>query len=183
MSAKIMGLVWEHSEATRAHRLVMLALADLANDEGWCDPKISVLARMSRVDTRTVKRAIPKLIRMGELTVERGGGVASHGGRTNRYWIKCHQVTSDPKTKNIPPARLGTSDPEPFEVDPNLVMPAEAKTLRFKLAGLANAKTPEANRKALDELQAVLADPSECPEEARKFWTQKLIKCRLIDRK
>jgi len=47
MSAKMTSIVWEHSKATGAHRLVMLALADLANDDGWCDPRIARLGDWS----------------------------------------------------------------------------------------------------------------------------------------
>lgn len=60
--------VFEHSEATKATRLVALALADYAHPDGsnaW--PAVATIARKARVDDRTVQRALRWLERECEI--------------------------------------------------------------------------------------------------------------------
>jgi hypothetical protein len=72
MSVRVMSWVFERSASELAARLVLLAIADRANDEGsdaW--PSIPTLAKKAHVDERTVRRSIERLERLGELRVER----------------------------------------------------------------------------------------------------------------
>jgi hypothetical protein len=79
MSIKIMTAVWEHSSQSGNSLLLLLALADFANDGGICWPSVETLATKARVSDRTVQRMIQKLIAEGELEiVEKGGGRRSH---------------------------------------------------------------------------------------------------------
>lgn len=57
MSIKIMSALWEMSFSP-TEKLVFLALADCANDEGVAWPSISTIARKTGVGERTVQRAI-----------------------------------------------------------------------------------------------------------------------------
>ncbi len=52
-----MSAIWE-LPMLPTDKLVMLALADCANDEGWCWPSIATIARKSGVCERSVQRAI-----------------------------------------------------------------------------------------------------------------------------
>ena len=62
MSIRIMSDIWEMSFPP-TDKLVFLALADCANDEGLAWPSIATIARKSGVSERTVQRSI----RVGEL--------------------------------------------------------------------------------------------------------------------
>ena len=100
-----MSWVWEHSNAGGNDRLVLLAIADSADQDGsnaW--PAVSTIARKCRVSERTVQRSIRTLVELGELVVKEGAG--GHRGvrrdrRPNRYELPmlngatpCHPVDS-----------------------------------------------------------------------------------------
>jgi hypothetical protein len=71
--------VWQHSESTGNARLVLLAIADAADQHGenaW--PAQQTIADMVRVSVRTVRRLVADLVELGELEVEQ------HAGGTSR---------------------------------------------------------------------------------------------------
>jgi DNA-binding MarR family transcriptional regulator len=84
MSVKVMARVWAHSQRKDGELLVMLALADFANDAGESWPSLKVLAQKARLTTRQVCKVLDKLEAEGELRRER-----STGGRNRRshYFI------------------------------------------------------------------------------------------------
>lgn len=67
MSVRIMAAIWE-TALEPTDKLVILALADCANDEGLCWPSIATVARKSGVSERSVQRAIRKAEGAGILT-------------------------------------------------------------------------------------------------------------------
>lgn len=62
--------VYERSEATGSDLLVLMALADYADDERQCFPTVPTLADHAGVSERTVKRSTKTLAELGEITVE-----------------------------------------------------------------------------------------------------------------
>ena len=84
MSVKIMARVWAHSRRKDGELLVMLALADFANDASECWPSISVLAAKARLTERQTRRVLSKLEEVGEIR-----RLKSNGGRhrRNHYFI------------------------------------------------------------------------------------------------
>lgn len=95
MSVKVMSWVMESSRAAGSDRLVLLAIADCADDEGrnaW--PSIPTIAAKARVSTRTVHRSIESLLELGELRRIRGGGRMGRGGCSNAYEVvtDCHPL-------------------------------------------------------------------------------------------
>ena len=58
MSIKWSGMVWHNSQQTGSGLLVLLAIADHANDDGICWPSVARLARMARVSERQCQRLI-----------------------------------------------------------------------------------------------------------------------------
>ena len=84
MSIKLMNQVWETSKHEGSTLLILLALADHANDEGLCWPSIGRLARRGRVGERHAMRILAGLEASGDVVViERGGGK----GRSNLYRV------------------------------------------------------------------------------------------------
>ena len=76
------GMVWHNSQQTGSGLLVLLAIADHANDDGICWPSVARLARKARVSERQCQRLISQLVDAGELAVERGG----HGPKSTTVY-------------------------------------------------------------------------------------------------
>jgi hypothetical protein len=74
MSLKILTKVWDNSEARLGERLVLLAIADYADENGVAFPSIATLARKSQMCDRQVQRCIKELCRIGELSIEEHQG-------------------------------------------------------------------------------------------------------------
>jgi hypothetical protein len=76
MSVRVMTWVFDNSVSEGTDRLVLLAIADRANDDGtdaW--PSLGWIAKKANVSERTVRRSIRNLESMGELrTRVRAGG-------------------------------------------------------------------------------------------------------------
>ncbi|MCC6709717.1 MAG: helix-turn-helix domain-containing protein [Gammaproteobacteria bacterium] len=74
MSIQLMSLVWTLRDLTAIELLVLLKLADFANDNGECWPAHSTVARACNVSSKTVQRVVQKFDRLGLLTaIEREG--------------------------------------------------------------------------------------------------------------
>lgn len=95
-----MTQVWDSTEAKGTDRLVLLAIADSADDDGsnaW--PSVARLAHKAQVSERTVQRAIRSLEAMGLVFIEEnvgGPGNARSDRRPNRYTVLlpgCQSVT------------------------------------------------------------------------------------------
>lgn len=83
MSIQAVAWVLEHSEATLADRLVLIAIANHADARGWnAWPSVPIIAREARVGRSTVYRAIEALEASGELTVQRRPSKSSIYGIT-----------------------------------------------------------------------------------------------------
>jgi hypothetical protein len=75
MSIKYMNRVWDSKELKGGRLLVMLVLADHANDAGECWPSQPHLAARARLDARQVRRVVDGLDKEGYLLIlERGKG-------------------------------------------------------------------------------------------------------------
>ena len=73
----VQALCWvlERSEAHLGARLVLISIANHADDRGenaW--PSITTIARESRMTPRHVQRVLPELVALGELEVDAGAG-------------------------------------------------------------------------------------------------------------
>lgn len=108
MSIKVSNWVWGRSESRNGARLVMLALADRADDNGCAWPSHEDLAERTRLTARAVRKCIAELVELGELKVESGGG--RH--RVNKYWIIPKPGTLDRVTDGKPGTLDRVSDPE-----------------------------------------------------------------------
>ena len=74
MSVRIMSEVWKHSRAEGSQLLLLLAIADHADDEGKAFPKIENLAMKCRQEKRNIKYLLKSLEGIGELVIKRGRG-------------------------------------------------------------------------------------------------------------
>lgn len=100
MSIRCMNLVWKNTSITvPAIRLVLVALADAADDEGRCYPSVSTIARKSSLSERSVQRVLRRLVGDGVMAVDRRAGqpVTTPGGkqRTNLYRLDLGKIGGD----------------------------------------------------------------------------------------
>jgi hypothetical protein len=77
-----MTRVWEHSQCKGSELLLLLAIADHANDDGYAFPSVATLAQKTRLSRRQVLRVIQHVEAMGELEVIRAPN------KCNRYVVK-----------------------------------------------------------------------------------------------
>lgn len=85
MAIKEITRVWERSSASGSHLLLMLALADRADEDGICWPGNEYLAQRARVQDRHLKRMKRALEASGELfTIQYAGRTHS-----NSYLVSC----------------------------------------------------------------------------------------------
>ena len=125
MSIEIMTAVWASSQAKGRALLLMLALADYADEKGMSYPSVSTLAKKSRMSERSVQVMLRILVDMGELAVELGGG--AH--RSSHYRILAQKGAGsapvqglrgaeiDQKGADLGRKRVQTSAPDP-SLDP-----------------------------------------------------------------
>jgi DNA-binding Lrp family transcriptional regulator len=103
VSVAVMTLVFRESASTLASRLVLLALADAAQDDGVTWVGQTVIAEMAKITEPSVRRCLRDLEASGEIEVRK----AQRGKRR----INVYRVTLD-----------GVRDPDydrfPFEVEP-----------------------------------------------------------------
>ncbi|ASI92471.1 helix-turn-helix domain-containing protein [Vibrio mediterranei] len=83
MSIKVMSWVWDVSTLKGSDKLLMLCLADHADDNGMCWPSIETMARKSGISVSTVKSTLKKLEGAGWLT-KRNRFKTSNSGRVVR---------------------------------------------------------------------------------------------------
>lgn len=114
-----MTWVWSASRSEPTDRLVLLAIADTANDDGAeAYPSMATLTRKTGLHERSIQRALKRLTELGELTVYPNAGPKG----CNRYRIRMtppaqsHPGTESPR-QNATPAQSrktpGTAPPPP----------------------------------------------------------------------
>jgi hypothetical protein len=74
MSMRMMTQVWERSQHKGSELLLMLAIADNANDQGVAYPSKKTLAKKTRLSNRQVQRLIRVVVSSRELEVSEGTG-------------------------------------------------------------------------------------------------------------
>jgi len=78
-----MARVWELSRHSGTHLLMMLAIADFADDDGNAYPAVATLATKCRMKERNARYLLQELAASGELAVKRNKGPMG----VNRYRI------------------------------------------------------------------------------------------------
>ena len=87
MSVAATRYVWEQSKAENSDRLVLLALADYADEEGNCFGSWGKLEEKTRLSRATIARAVGRLQESGELImVEKGHRRIAGNGSEATVW-------------------------------------------------------------------------------------------------
>lgn len=119
-----MSMVWEHSRQEGGALLVLLAIADFADDAGVAYPSVGVLARKARLGVRQTQAAIQRLRLSGELAVTYNQGPR----RRNVYQVVLgKRVLGGTPAETAPPGqadREGAAERTPARIAPcSLVHP------------------------------------------------------------
>ena len=85
MSVRASSWAWSLDEVMGSEALVLLALADQANDEGFCWPSQEKLAPKARQSVSTLRRSLRSLEKMGLLTTITRS--STRGRRSNLYLL------------------------------------------------------------------------------------------------
>jgi len=94
MSVKIMSAVFDKSKTEGNARLILLALADCANEEGTCWPSISTISNMANVSVETCKKYLSAMEELKLVEVE--DRFDKNGRRTsNIYRINVAKLGDD----------------------------------------------------------------------------------------
>lgn len=117
-----MTVVWE-LDLPDSEKLALLALADNANDEGYCWPSMATLARKCTKSDRTVQRSIQSLEEKGHLTRE------ERPGRGVLYRIHPRQDVTPDKV----------SPPSPCPYTPDMVSDKPSRTTKSPQAPQAGS--------------------------------------------
>lgn len=153
MSIRVMSQIWDSGPSDRSELVVMLALADYANDDGECWPSMAGIAQKARMTERGAQKILRRLEETGWLKIETGGG---RGGK-NHYVIQAqngelhsvngeHRMKEKPRTAEHKP-RTGvhktpnTGSPEPSRT---IKEPSIDKNVRDALCSVLRPETADA---------------------------------------
>jgi hypothetical protein len=98
MSTEAMVAVWEESRQGGAALLIMLALADNADNDGYVWPNFEMVAKRCRCTLRQLSCIIDHLVSAGELSIERGIERRTGPGRysfSTRYRIMLGSLAAE----------------------------------------------------------------------------------------
>lgn len=119
MSVHASAWAWEQADLAPVERLTLLALADRANTDGGCWPKLTTLADQVGSSRSTVKRAVERLVARG-LVVSTPRYRADGSRSTNLYTLAMQAPTFAPAPADDPPVQndpgSGQNDPGPVHL-------------------------------------------------------------------
>jgi hypothetical protein len=141
-----MSDVFDYSEATGNDRLVLLAIADEADDDGTnAYPGVATLARKVRLPERTVMRCLDRLESGGELSVIRPEKPGR--GKYNRYRVcvkKGDTVSPCPKPrKGATTPRIDATTPRKGDTTQHLTRDGAEYARPYTLDPSSSSSAPE----------------------------------------
>lgn len=94
MSVLDIANVLNYSKATGRAKLVLVGIANHANDDGQAWPGIATLARYANCSERSVKRDLQELVGLGELKIIKNGAPVGGQYKANLYQLTLSGVTA-----------------------------------------------------------------------------------------
>lgn len=149
MSVHVTSWVLRNSRATLGSRLVLLCLADYADDKGGnCWPSVQTISNETLLSERQVQYALRHLEQIGEIAVEEKGG----GRRSTRYIVCMSGVQNLHPSSNGRGATHCTPEVQPTAPDPSVEPPEEQP--------LAAAPRKRAPNEQWDALKTMFGEPT-----------------------
>lgn len=196
MSIDLMSVVWK-SQLDSTPKLVLLALADNANDQGVCWPSIGTIMQKTSLGERTVQEHIASLIKLNILRrVTREGRSSYFHINDPRMWCTPHVVHPapaaplPPRQPHTPPApaaprtiiepsvetATASRSPELFDQPPTEEAPDASRKPKTKSPRTAGSSRgcaipsdwqPNENHRA--KCGTIATDPDQLAEEFRNY--------------
>jgi hypothetical protein len=130
MSVKVMNWAWEQETPNATSKLVLIAIADHANDDGVCWPSMKSIAVKSGISTRQVSNHIGTLERLGYLTrIERRMHQGQYRGYTYQVNFQRKQASSGNVESPPAEAHFRSEPPENHQVPVGTTTESYAKRL------------------------------------------------------
>jgi hypothetical protein len=105
VSNTVLNLAWQVDGLTSAEKLVLVALADRADEAGFCWPSLADIARRCCVSERYARTTLRGIEAAGHVTTQRSAGP----GGANRFQVHPRFPASSPDTRILP----GSPRPSP----------------------------------------------------------------------
>lgn len=168
-----MNWAWQQ-QLSPTPKLILMALADSANDYGVCWPSVSTVATKCCVSVRTVRRVMQKLVKRGLMLSEqryRKDGSCS----SNRYrlWLEGgDRMSPSPESRNTTPGQRCEGPPDASDI-PGTTIRTQKESLQSQGTATESAasKPVESGSGELSELEYPRAMSVAEREEARKKLT------------
>jgi len=107
MSIRIMTAVWELVDITASETLLLISLADQANDDGVCWPSVGTIQRRTKLSERTVQGLLSKLRKKGYVSW------TERSGHSNIYQLPISLIHNPRNSRPPQPLRGGQPLPPP----------------------------------------------------------------------
>jgi hypothetical protein len=99
MSDIVTEMVWSQSKSRRGSRLVMLALARMADEKGRATITLEEISHLTHLTTRSITKCLSELATLGELSRERGGGACNPNSYSILLLDRRHDTHEDSATE------------------------------------------------------------------------------------
>ena len=109
MSIRLMGAVWGRTDLSTTQKLIMLAICDMANDEGYCWPSMALIEEKCSLSNSCVRENITGLVRNGFLRKEQRQ--RSDGSYSSNLYHIGPAITDRPANTPTPRQERGTPRP------------------------------------------------------------------------
>jgi hypothetical protein len=162
VSVRVMSWVWEHSQSGPTQRLVLLAIADCANDSGAeAYPSMSKLRMKTGLSERAIQGALKNLSELGELVVYLNAGPKG----CNRYRITMPTPAGDAPPQemrgagdaapphDVHPSPAGNAGDPPQQMHPN-----HPSTIKEPSVKTSRPQSEPPKRPDVEEICSYLAD-------------------------
>ncbi len=176
MSIAVSGRVWKFSRHKSGNLLVLLAVADHADEEGSAWPGIDRLARMTRLSDRHVRRCLNALLETGELEIM---PESSPSGGT-LYRIRLEHLTAEIGT--APPAKTTpASAGKDVDVTPSIREPSQETSLETDSHSASFENGRASLKPRIEEVLRFVSQRKDLDAEVAKIWWHECEACGWID--
>lgn len=153
MSIRLMVKIWESGPSDRVELLVLLALADFANDDGECWPSMKTIAEKARLSERGAQKIIARLTAAGWISVTVKGGRRG----CNVYRVRADKIKEGREGSEPGPLAGKAKTPNPVHPEPG--------SPRTGVQETPNGGSPEPPRTVKESSNADVLDA-----EFEEFW-------------
>lgn len=175
MSVRSMARVWEGSSHSGTELLMLLAIADFADDSGRAYPSISTLAAKCRTKPRYAMVLLEALTASGELEVRKNAGPVGRGGRTNLYRIVFDKLThqaTEPVNQSAPPQQAeAVNHNAPVNQSAPVHQGSESSAPGFREVVHQGAPKPSGTIRTIEEVRKAPRDAADRGSRLPADWT------------